>query len=1223
MSIFDLFHQDITRKIEKVISYQAFDRNATDEQRQAAWRERLKSEISEYYVTDRLEANFEDILGKMRDAMEGGGSHEIGVWVSGFYGSGKSSFTKYLGFALDDEISLDGTIFREHLKNRLNKATTKALLDAVAKNFPATVVMLDLASEMIAGASQEEISTVLYLKVLQWAGYSENRKLASLEIRLESEGRYDEFVKDAEEELGGMPWALAHNDPLVMDEVVPALAHKFFPQFYKSPESFTTNEQDTVQFEDRRVEEMLDIVRRKSGRDHVIFIVDEVGQYVASRPELILNMDGLAKNLKAIGGGKAWLISTAQQTLTEDDPRAQLNAPELYKLNARFPISLDLVADDIKEIVYRRLLGKSPKGAAQVEKLFDEKGPAMVHATKLTTKSQKGDGVVTEYDKQTFVNLYPFLPYHFDILLALLGRLASRTGGLGLRSAIKVIQDILLEPSDARFSDRAIGDLANTVTLYDTLKTDIEKSFNPLTIGVESVVAAYGADSIHVRVAKSVAITQIVEEKVPATIENIAALMHPSVDSPSLLPGVKDAVEELLKNKSVSLSTNQEGELGFLSEQVNNIEKEKGELLPTGVDASRIFNDILRDQLSPAPKATLNGTATVNTGIYVMRNSTNPTPLSGDRERIQTHVHFADPTQYDATLTELVEDSRDSSKSRVISLIARTDSQRDELVREIFRCQKIHEKYRSDTDQQVKDYAAGQQARAETLKRDLGNRIDKSLREGSLIFRGQATAVATLGATVKDAASASLKEVAETVFDKHSQAPYSPKTNLAERFLKLERLESISANDDPGSLVLSGGGQTKIDIANPALQSIRDYLDRVGRPNGKELLETFGREPYRWSQDTTRYLVAGLLRAGEIVLHVANQDISVRGEEALAVLKSNQTFKKVGVSLRDNRPSNEAMSRASERLTVLTGSAVVPLEEDLSKATVAHFDRQRDTIKNLEAELNRLGLAGADRATALSETIVDTLRADGSHATQQLGGEESPLFNNLQWAEKSHKALTEAGLKEIVSELQELRRDLENLPNSGATATLRNEADIILKETVAPLLQNEDIYDHTQTLAAARTELQAKVKSAVTALHTELETKREHRLSALQETPNWTGLDPTEKSELLATTDGLKTDPGSGDLQELKKLVALQVTSENKLAELETATKERAAAKHRAKAEAEAKESGGKSVLQKTIKLPAKITDSAAFQTAMAQFHIASSELMAYDEIDITLKLED
>ncbi len=196
-----------------------------------------------------------------------------------------------------------------------------------------------------------------------------------------------------------------------------------------------------MQFETDRVQEMLEIVRKHSGKEYIVFVIDEVGQYVAPSNNLILNLDGLAKNLKNIGNGKVWIMATAQQTLTEDDPRAAINTPELFKLNDRFPIKIDLPASDIKKICYERLLKKSADGEAKLRKLFEDKGQELRHNTKLENAKYYS----ADFDADTFADLYPFLPSHFDILLQLLGALAKSTGGIGLRSAIKVIQDILIE----------------------------------------------------------------------------------------------------------------------------------------------------------------------------------------------------------------------------------------------------------------------------------------------------------------------------------------------------------------------------------------------------------------------------------------------------------------------------------------------------------------------------------------------------------------------------------------------------------------------------------------------------------------------------------------------------------------------------------------------------------------------------------------------------------
>ena len=218
-----LFDPDkgIHRSIEKVISYQA------------SQEERLKAEIREYIVTDSIEYQLERLLENIQAAMEAGGGHEVGVWVSGFYGSGKSSFTKYLGLAFDQRVQVDGQPFLRHLQDRVHKPTTKALLSAVAARFPAAVVMLDLASEQIAGATLAEVSTLLYYKVLQYAGYSRNLKVAALERKLKKDGRFAELETLFREETGEA-WADYRNDELVADSVLPSIAHRLYPALFRN-----------------------------------------------------------------------------------------------------------------------------------------------------------------------------------------------------------------------------------------------------------------------------------------------------------------------------------------------------------------------------------------------------------------------------------------------------------------------------------------------------------------------------------------------------------------------------------------------------------------------------------------------------------------------------------------------------------------------------------------------------------------------------------------------------------------------------------------------------------------------------------------------------------------------------------------------------------------------------------------------------------------------------
>jgi hypothetical protein len=756
--------KDIYRTIEKVITY-----NASQEAR-------LKAEISEYVVTDSIEVQFEELLTKMQLAMEVGGVIEVGVWVSGFYGSGKSSFTKYLGLALDQNVVVDGVPFLKHLQDRMRKPQTKALLGTVAAKFPAAVVLLDLASEMLAGATMEEVSTVLYYKVLHWAGYSRNLKVAALERRLQKDGRYEEFQAKIQQELG-VGWKEVRNDPLVVDSLIPDIAHAMYPNLFKSPTAFSTETADFVRFENERVQEMIDIVRQASGKEFIIFIIDEIGQYVGSRPNLILNLDGLAKNLKALGEGKIWIVGTAQQTLTEDDPKAALNSPQLYKLKDRFPIQIDLESSDIKEICYRRLLGKSPGGEQILGDRFDKTGQALRHNTKL----QDAKYYDADFDKTTFVNLYPFLPAHFDILLHLLGALAKSTGGIGLRSAIKVIQDILVEGPDDRtpVADQPVGWLATTVTLYDAMEKDIRRAFTSIHKAVGKALIRFPDSPVHQEVAKTVAVLQILGN-MPVTAQNITSLMHSDLDAPSRRSDVDAAIADMISDPLVPFGE-KDGGLCFFSEKLNEIDQERGQIPLRSIETRRIQNEALREAFSPLPTTRLHGTLAVTSGVKALSGSS-VSSLAGERETVQTVVEFVDPKDYETARTRLLDESRQRSSQNTIYLLGRTERQVDDKVAEIYRCREIVQRYRSDPDQEVRDYCTGQSDRATTLSAEVRQLLERSLALGSFIFRGDHTAVANLNEKVIEAANKYLETAAKEVFDRYGEAAVRVETTLAEKF---------------------------------------------------------------------------------------------------------------------------------------------------------------------------------------------------------------------------------------------------------------------------------------------------------------------------------------------------------------------------------------------------------------------------------------------------------
>ncbi|NCC22319.1 MAG: BREX system P-loop protein BrxC [Alphaproteobacteria bacterium] len=1212
MQIKQLFDpsRDIYRTIEKVIAYGV------------AQEQRLKKEISEYVVTDAIDEQFNHLLLKMQAAMEAGGENEVGVWVAGFYGSGKSSFTKYLGLSFDDSITIDGVPFIQHLQDRLKRTTTRQLLSTVAKRFPAAVLMLDLASEQVAGATMAEVSTVLYYKVLQWAGYSRNLKVAALERRFQKEGRYQEFLDLFKERTGGEDWQSYRNDELVVDSLIPEIAHQLYPTLFVTPSSFTTEASEVIRFENDRVQEMLDIVREKSGKQYILFVIDEVGQYVGSRPNLILNLDGLAKNIKAQGNGKVWIIGTGQQTLTEDDQRAALNSPELFKLKDRFPIGIDLEADDIKEICYTRLLGKSPEGANRLGALFDQHGPALRHHTKLEDARAYG----ADFDRQTFINLYPFLPAHFDILLHLLGALARSTGGVGLRSAIKVVQDILIDGEGGKtpVAEQSLGWLATTVTLYDALEKDIDRAFPSVHKSVNTVAKIrYTHSAVHQHVAKTVAVLQILGN-LPITRKNVSSLMHGEVTAGSQAEAVNQAIEELIADPIVPLGE-QDGHLRFFSEKLNDIEQERSQLALRSVELRRIANAAVTDVFAPLPSTQLHGALSVATGLKVQSPGGLPVSLAGDRNPVQTVVELVEPVDYEAARLRLLDESRLTTAQYVILLVGRISPEIEDLTGDIFRCREIANKYRSEPDQEVKEYCNAQLDRAQRLNGELQRYIRRSLLGGSFIFRGQATAVESLASDLGDAARKHLAGVAEQVFDRFAEAPTRAGTDIAERFLRAGNLSGMLSQHDPLSLVHIQGGQPRIRTDHKALVSIRDYIDRMGVVEDKSLAHRFGEAPFGWSQDTLRYLVAALLVAGEIKLKVAGREVTVNGQQAIDALKTNNSFKNVGISLREDRPSMDMLARAADRLTELSGDAVLPLEDAISKATTRLFPELQQRYAPLAEKLRSLGLPGEDRLTSLGREIADVLLTDASDAPQRLGKEESALYDTLKWAAELKKSLKQ-GLEQTLRELKSLREGVEGLPGTGIPAELQAE----LAETLAALrerLQEMDFFRYGTDLNTRLTDIKGRVRAAAERMQTAQAERLQHAEGELQTVAEWVELTAQEQQDVFGALEGLVVQVAP-DIKGLKALVNQDFTIQNQVLEsrqrIERLGRDRVQARVRAEQEQQVVEDPARrATLERSLAARARITSLKDLDTLIQELQKLRGELRYAHAFELTLRVEE
>jgi hypothetical protein len=606
----------------------------------------------------------------------------------------------------------------------------------------------------------------------------------------------------------------------------------------------------------------------------------------------------------------------------------------------------------------------------------------------------------------------------------------------------------------------------------------------------------------------------------------------------------------------------------------------------------------------------------VATGLKIQAGST-ITSLAGDNNAIQTIVELVPSSDYEAGKNRMLDDSRSRAERNVIGLLARSNADVDDLANEIYRCQRIVELHRNEPDQEVKDYCTGQLDRAAKLATQLQSKIKQTLQAGSFVFRGQATAVSALDADLLEAARKLLSDVADQVFDRYVEAPVRVATDTAEKFLKVANPAAISSTLDPLSLVQTVAGRASFKTDHKAMISLRDTIDRHGTMDGRRLLEYFSSDPFGWSPDTTRYILAAMLMAGEIKLKVSGREVTAAGQQAIDALKTNNAFKQIGVALRDEGPSIETLARASERLSELVGDMVIPLEQEISKAAARHFPRFQHDYGSLAEKLSGLGLAGGERVRTLNQDIADVLFTDASDAPQRLGAETSAIYDNLKWAQIVAPVL-DNGLDSTLRDLRAHRRDIEALPDTGVPGELRREVAENLA-TLSERLDREDFYKHTADFNSQLTHLKGRVRDAVITLSDRQKQRLKDSIDDLRRIPEWDELTREERGNAVNRLDGLAL-AATQDLEGLKKLLARDYDINSTLEDLKRSIQRQGQERLRQRMEEEHAKTGEKvsARLSRSIAVPTRMTSAADIDALIQQLHAIKEQMGLYAEIEVS-----
>lgn len=353
MQIKTMFEKPIDRKIKGVIKVGQKDE------------ENIYQELDEYVVTDELQKHFREFFNVYNNGITTP-TDDIGVWISGFFGSGKSHFLKILSYILNSELEVEnkdnpGEIRRpiDFFKDDNKIPDSKVIADMISSsNISTDVILFNIDTKSENSESQKDKILEVFVKVFnEIRGYAtEYPFIADLEKKLEKKNLYNEF-KSTFESINGETWKNGRSEFLFnSDDIVEALVKIGFmseDSAIRWADKAEANYKISIEKFAKEVEEYCE---SQGKNHHVVFLVDEVGQYIGEDTQLMLNLQSITEELGTKCHGKAWIIVTSQQNI---DSIVNVKGNDFSKIQGRFKTRLSLSSANVDEVIRKRLLLKN------------------------------------------------------------------------------------------------------------------------------------------------------------------------------------------------------------------------------------------------------------------------------------------------------------------------------------------------------------------------------------------------------------------------------------------------------------------------------------------------------------------------------------------------------------------------------------------------------------------------------------------------------------------------------------------------------------------------------------------------------------------------------------------------------------------------------------------------------------------------------------------------
>jgi len=919
MKIKDIFSKPIDRDIKGVIKVGQDDSVS------------IQQELEEYVVTRELQKHFADFFAGYKRGINGN-TDKMGVWISGFFGSGKSHFLKILSYLIANR-EVNGKTALQYFEEDNKIADPIVLADMrLASTVPTDVVLFNIDSKSEVNGKQSKVAIVSVLQNVfnEMQGFSgSNPFLADLERKLSYDGKFDLFKEKFEENFGDS-WLEARNDfDFIQDDVVEVLSDIDF----MSKEAGRNWCEKAIGEYPYKVEAFAGLVKeyldRKGSNNHIAFLIDEIGQYIGDDSKLMLNLQTVTEDLGTICQGQAWIIVTSQQDI---DSITKTKGNDFSKIQGRFDTRISLSSSNVDEVIRKRILEKNELGRETLELLYDDKSTVIKNLVLFN------DGIEKKLysDKENFADVYPFIPYQFNLLASVLTSI--RTHGASGKHLAEGERSMLalFKESAVKLMDTEVCSVVSFNMFYDALEQFLDHSHKGVILRAldnEYLNPTHEKECFVVNVLKALFMIKYVKE-IKANIENITSLMVSNIndDRMELTSKVEDALTRLTRQTLIQKNgdiyvflTDEEQEINRAIESQN---VESGEIINK---VSELIFDGLYDEKKYRYPA-FNGRY-----AFAFNQFVDDKPYKANQN-------------YDITLKiltpnsdELVDDSTLrllSGQSNIVLVVLPSDRSFLDEIRSALQIEKF---IRCDITNPITKFEMIKEAKKIEMR-------DRA--ESAKIYLEESLKASRIYVNLDE-----VKTTSKDITTRINEAIGKLVSNV---YHKLEYIDAAMNESDICGLFKSKNKQLTLlednKIPNTlALDEVKKYIStnklKHVKTSMKTLLDRYLKAPYGFIESDVQWIVAKLFKDGDISLFVNNEAITLisKSEDDIIRYITRKEFNEklmVDIKIKANEKQKKSVKEVMKELFRFTISS----EDD--DAMMKSFLEEANKLKEKLDSLN-------------------------------------------------------------------------------------------------------------------------------------------------------------------------------------------------------------------------------------------------------------------------------